>query len=79
MFSFLWALLLPVVLGGNAKVDITGDTPGTAWSSGWVLETGQYLNGTLMSVRKAGATLTYKFTGRLSRWIIFESWDRLMS
>ena len=66
MFSVLWALLLPVVLGGSTKVDITTNTPGITWSPGWVYETGaQYLGGTLMSVRSAGATLTYKFTGKL--------------
>jgi len=79
MFSILWALLLPVVLGGSAKVDITTDTPGITWSPGWVHEGGtQYFGETLMSARSAGATLTYKFTGRLSR-IVFKTSDRLIS
>ncbi|KAF9653732.1 hypothetical protein BDM02DRAFT_3182728 [Thelephora ganbajun] len=64
MLSILWAVLLPFALGGTLKVDITKDTPGTKWSSGWSPVIGtQYFGGTLMSVRDAGATLTYSFTG----------------
>jgi len=64
MFSLFWALLLPLVLGKTVKVDITKDTPGTQWSSGWSSIAGsRYFGGTLMSVGDAGATLTYLFTG----------------
>jgi len=56
-------------------VDVTMNTPGTQWSSGWSSVTGtQSFGGTIISAGGVDATLTYKFTGRLSR--IFGIWDR---
>jgi len=76
MFPLLWALLLPFPLSSSLKVDITNDTPGAQWSLGWSSVTGsQCFSGTLMSVADGGATLTYKFTGRLPI-IFFDSLDR---